>query len=194
MSTVTVGILISVIALIAIWCFRRWLRSQPNFTTQDKIGSWDIFIKLIGGFGIIIGTLFTAWQYLDQRDRELLQRRMEFAQQIYDEKSKVYDEAITSASSLANATKLSAPTTQRYLKTFWELYWGKMVRYESKDVEAAMVRFGNALKAWESTEAKPQGLQRLSLALAKAIKEDLSRTRPSYETLKSDLGLEKVPH
>lgn len=108
----------------------------------------------------------------------MTQRKVEFVQQNYDTKSKVYDEAIKTASSLANATTLNDPNTQQYLKTFWELYWGKMVRHEGPGVEAAMVRFGGALKDWQLTKTKPNELPQLSLSLAKAIQEDLISTRP----------------
>ena len=180
MSIVAVGISVLAIVLIATWRFGHWLRSQTDITTQDKIGSWEIFIKLIGGVGIIIGAIFTVWQYLDQRERELVQRRMEFDQQVYDHKSKVYDEAIMAVSSLANATTLSEPTTQQNLKTFWDLYWGKMVRHENIAVETCMVQLARALKDWEEGGTKPSQLPQLSLSLAHAIRDDLSLTRPSY--------------
>jgi hypothetical protein len=70
MLIIVAGILVLTIALIAACCFGRWLKSQADFTNQDKIGSWDIFIKLIGGVGILIGALFTVWQYTDQRENE----------------------------------------------------------------------------------------------------------------------------
>jgi hypothetical protein len=53
-----------------------------------------------------------------------------------------------------------------------------MVRHESPEVEAAMVRFGEALKDWQLTKTKPDKLPQLSLSLAKAIQDDLISTRP----------------
>ena len=180
MLLIVVGVSLLVIVLIAILFFGRWLRSQTDLTTQDKIGSWDIFVKLTAGVGVIISALFTAWQYLDQREQELVQRRAEFVQQIYDDKRKVYDEAVAVVGSLISAATLSESTTQQYLKTFWELYWGKMVSYETPDVEVAMVQIGRALKNWEMTKKRPSNLGQLSLSLATAVKNDLVNTRPTY--------------
>ena len=58
-----------------------------------------------------------------------------------------------------------------YIKEFWRLYWGPLGMVEGPEVETAMVKFGNALRAWERWELKKP---RESWP---TIREDLARTR-----------------
>lgn len=46
-------------------------------------------------------------------------------------------------------------TTEPFVKAFWALYWGELVMFESRGVEAAMYEFGERLKQVERARRTP---------------------------------------
>jgi hypothetical protein len=90
-----------------------------------------------------------------------------------------YREACNVAASLATAWKRGDPDERKARARFWELYWGELAVVEDKDVEHAMVRYGDALDRWtEPGSDPPPELTRLSLELAHACRDSLKRLQP----------------
>jgi len=57
MDYFTVSVLL-LLAAVAIAIFHRWISSRTDFSRDEVIKSWDVFIKLIAAVVAIIGGLF----------------------------------------------------------------------------------------------------------------------------------------
>lgn len=74
---------------------------------------------------------------------------------------------------LAAAQRLDSPESAEGESKFWQLYFGPLIGVENRQVEAAMVRLGEALKQWKNDAKKPPDLQNRCLALSRAISDQL---------------------
>jgi hypothetical protein len=59
---------------------------------------------------------------------------------------------------------------------FWQLYWSELSVVEDKAVEAAMVRFGNALQAFHRDQRTQVDLQQASIDLAHALRKSIEES------------------
>lgn len=166
-------------ALIPTLLFGTWLRRQP-WDLKEKISAWDPFIKVMAIAGAVIVGLATFDRFLDQREQEFLRREIEMG----NAKAAVFDQAIRSASVIANAQTLSGAQEQEAVATFWRLYWGELVRIEGRQVESAMVRLGNAIQEWHDSGNKPENIQLLTLGLSRACEAELSPLQREVEMLR----------
>jgi hypothetical protein len=87
---------------------------------------------LVAAIGLAVG----AWQYWDSN-------RQQYRKEIWSSQKALYEQAITSASAIANGESLESVTESR--KNFWGLYWGKLAMLESRSVERSMIEFGKIL-------------------------------------------------
>jgi nitrogen-specific signal transduction histidine kinase len=80
----------------------------------------------------------------------------------------MYKEAARLASTIASTTdeKKKAEALDR----FWSLYWGELALVEDARVEAAMVKFGQAL----NSKADAQTVQKLAFNLAHECRNSLA--------------------
>lgn len=97
------------------------------------------------------------------------QARFESRRPFLTRQLELYGEAAGIAARLATSTDGAARTG--YEERFWQLYWGELALVEDAQVEAAMVKLGEAIRA----NAAPEAMQPLSLALAHAIRQSLDR-------------------
>jgi len=70
MDYFTVSVLL-LLAAVAIAIFHRWISSRTDFSRDEVIKSWDVFIKLIAAVVAIIGGLFAILRYTDQQRQAL---------------------------------------------------------------------------------------------------------------------------
>ncbi len=95
-------------------------------------------------------------------------RRIEATRPFLERQLELYGEAARVCAQIAASTANTVATSR-----FWELYWGELALVENKDVEAAMVSFGQALFYMAENRSE---LQHRALELAKACRISLARS------------------
>jgi hypothetical protein len=156
------------LALVPTVIFGVWVTHQ-SWELKDKISAWDPFIKTMAIAGAVVVGLASLERFLDQRQQELAKDMVSRGQNI----DQIFQQAIKTTSSIATAKEIVGPTdVQEAVSSFWKLYWGELARVEGPAVETAMVRFGNALKAWQAEGKKPQEMEQLALQVSYACKSE----------------------
>lgn len=143
--------------------------------------TFDEALKLIGALGALLSFAWGVWVWRDQSKTRLEQaraesesaaesRRVEATKPFLERQLKLYTEASQVAAQIAtsNDAAVVAKSTDR----FWQLYWGELALVENREVEAAMVQYGNALE----NPADRATLRQRSLDLAKACRRSLDRS------------------
>lgn len=178
--------LLLAIALACVASFSFWIRRRNSFTTDEKIKSWEAFIKLLSTLTIVTAGAFAFLKYVDQRSVELLQRQAEFEQERFTEMKKTFDDALVTAGSLANADTLESEEAKVSLRNFEDLYWWKLVQYEGPEIASAMVKFRRELEVWQQPEAKkPEKIKDSLLELAYGVKGQLELQRQRVDKLRN---------
>lgn len=159
-------------------------------------GAWvrkvNRLLPVITGLLAVAGFWFGIIQYLgaekkayDQRqaaeDSRIEQEKTAAATPLWDKQLKLYIEA-TEVAAIIATTK---DPEQRKLaeQRFWVLYWGPLaavedvglMKQDSADIEAAMVRFGEALRK-KSGDGNANDLEQLSLNLAHSVRKSIAPT------------------
>ena len=131
-------------------------------TFEKKVGTVAAIISLAALFFSVIQ--FLKVQTIEAK-KPYLEKKLEWC-----------EEAVETASKIANSSTVTEGDTAR----FQELYWGVMGMIEKDEVTQAMKAFGKGLTSaggFESnkTEEQMRKLRLLSLELAHACREELSR-------------------
>src|SRR5438105_1652049 len=93
---------------------------------------------------------YEAQKYSDQRGDEAANRRREAAKPFLELRQRRYMEAIQAAGVLANPGDHTKAEKAKAEKRFWELYWAELSLVEAPEVEASMMKLGEALEADQS--------------------------------------------
>jgi hypothetical protein len=131
----------------------------------ENLESW---IKILSISGAAIAFGWGVFQFLSVQQLQTETRRIEATRPFLDRQLKLYTEATQAAATLATSKKEAELTTAK--ARFWALYWGELALVEDKRVEAAMVKFGEALTNGSGD------LKVLSLDLAHACRESLAES------------------
>jgi hypothetical protein len=142
-------------------------------------GRLEANLKIIGVVVTLVGFFWGIWTYSDTKRRELARedraaaqlaetRRIEATTTFLEQQLKLYMEASKTAATLA--TSQDETEKQKARNRFWALYWGELTLVESKEVEVAMEKFGDCLRA----NCDRRDLQQKSLSLAKACRASLA--------------------
>jgi hypothetical protein len=163
--------------------FARWLRRRPDLDVEAGVKCWDVYIKLISAFTVIVSGAMLFGKYIDQqqeqheregqlRRAEFLRQKLQFDTERHQRSRLLLDEAKTVAARLANAGPDPAS-----LKRFEELYFAALIGVEQPrgEVEAAMVRFRRRLH--KEGDAEGESLGQLALALSRACETELSQSQ-----------------
>ena len=152
--------------------------------------------KIILALIAVLGFIWGVYKYMDSRERQLERhedalerqaetRRIEATRPYLERQLRLYTEATqvaariaTKGYALGQRDSKASPSASRYhgstfdnaVARFWELYWGELALVEDKEVEKAMVEYGQALRDKAPTEK----LQEKSLALAHACRDSLA--------------------
>ena len=116
----------------------------------------ELNIKTITATIAVLTLLFTAYKFYQVQ-------AIEAAKPYLEKKLEWCEEAVETASYIANSEKPSKEKKQR----FWELYWGVLGMVERDDISKAMIEYGKALEANEKLTQK-------SLDIAHACRKELS--------------------
>lgn len=178
---------ILVVPLVSIAMFARWLRTTSGLSFDEKIKSWDVFVKLVSALTVVASGAVLIGKYVDQREQEgrqqavreeresnlrtaeFLRQRLTFDTERHQRRRKLFDEAKVLAARLANAKAPAAPDVRR----FDELYDADLVGVEQPggDVEKAMVRFRRKLRG--EPGAPNDDIDQLALQLAHACEMEM---------------------
>ena len=104
----------------------------------------------------------------NEADRIAYTRRIEATRFYLDKQLPLLTEATKITVTIA--TSPDGKEIQKATKRFWELYWGELSLVERGGVEAAMVRFGEALNAKKGQDE----LAPLALKLSHACRDELA--------------------
>lgn len=171
----------------AVMLFARWLRGMVSLAFDDKIKSWEVFIKLVSALTVVATGAILMGKYFDQREQatrqqevrsrqesglrtaEFLRQKLTFDTERHQRRRQLFDEAKVIAARLANAASPSPQDVRR----FDELYAADLIGVErvSGDVEAAMVRFRRRLRGEVGAPEGP--FDQLALQLAHACEAEL---------------------
>lgn len=179
-----VAVLLLPVAAVAL--FTRWLRTMVKLSYDEKLRSWDVFVKLVSALTVVASGAVLIGKYFDQREQvarqqelrsaqesslrtaEFLRQKLAFDTERHQRRRKLFDEAKVLAARLANARSPAAQDVRR----FDELYDADLIGVEQLGgpVEAAMVRFRRRLR---DAGASGEQFDQLALQLAHACETEL---------------------
>ena len=188
----TVLFAILTLPVICIAAFAWWMKRRPNLDIEKSVQCWDVFIKLISAFTVIVSGAMLFGKYIDQQDQlqqqrvvqeqkefnlrkaEFLRQKLLFDTERHQRKRTLFDEAKTLAAHIANTN----PPDTESLKRFDELYFGALIGVEKLHgpVESAMVAFRRKLK---EKPAEDESLEQLALRLSTACENELKESEDS---------------
>ena len=160
---------------------------------QDiRIKKWDLLIKGFGAIAVLFSIWFTYHQYrgtvakeeqnradkavkdTEQKEREIQSALRESQKPFLERQLTLYLDASRTAAKLA--TLENGPAKEEARKRFLELYWGELSLVEDKEVESAMVLFGQALTQFEDQQIDRFALQTKSFDLAHSCRKSLEQS------------------
>ncbi|MCX4146914.1 MULTISPECIES: hypothetical protein [Paraburkholderia] len=148
----------------------------------DNFARWaQIAAAISSGGGILIAgvSVGVGIHQFSQTQREAEFARFEEAQKLHEtqaiearrpyleQKLKWCTEAIEKAAAIAADANQAKPETKT---RFWQLYYGVMAMIENKELEKAMVAFGNAMDTGQVKQ-----LQKLSLHISYACRDEMAK-------------------
>lgn len=159
-------------------CFNLPIDTDPVIFTLERMDT-SFIPTALAALGATISFCWGIWTWrVAQRDKldaiareneRLAQtRRVEATRPFLERQLELYSEAARVCAQLA-----SAPDNAQASGRFWELYWGELALVENKDVESAMVSFGQALHYMPEDASE---LKHRALAVAKACRLSLARS------------------
>lgn len=180
-----------IVPIVGIFAFARWLGAKTNLAFDDKIKSWDVFVKLVSALTVVASGAVLIGKYVDQREQadrqqalrettesnlrtaEFLRQKLAFDNELHERRRKLFDEAKKLAAGLANAKAPAAIDVRR----FDELYYADLIGVEQLEgpVEAAMVRFRSKLRG--DADAPKEHIDLLALELARACETEMKASK-----------------
>ena len=184
-SIVLLGILC--LPLFSVAVFLYWIRKKQDITAEIKVKYWEVFIKLISAFTVIVSGAMLFGKYIDQQDsqasarqyevnRELALKEADFLRQKlnYDSERFVRAKVLLGEAKRLSANMASVDSPDdASLTRFDELYYADLIGVEKRagKVEGAMVRYRKKLR--NDAEASDKSLKQLSLELSHAVESEL---------------------
>ena len=188
-------VLVAVLLLpaVCIAAFARWLGTRSTLTFDEKIKSWDVFVKLVSALTVVASGAVLIGKYVDQREQagrqqavqdaresnlrtaEFLRQKLAFDTERHQRRRKLFDEAKVLAARLANTKTPAALDVRR----FDELYDADLIGVEelAGSVEKAMVNFRRKLRG--EPGAPGDELDQLALQLAHACETEIKTSEDS---------------
>ena len=152
-----------------------------------SIKEWEVVIKGVGAVAAIGTVLYGLVEYLDQREHQMTNRKLEIDQKVLENKAlerkskviflkkqfELYFEAVSVVSRLANSNHYE--NRKDDLQRFWQLYWGDLGMVEDPKVEQAMVEVGKILTTKDeyTLADKMSRLKDASLELSHCVSKSL---------------------
>jgi hypothetical protein len=145
---------------------------QLEIETLEKRSPWyRTLVPLFSTLIAVAGFMFGVVKYAQEQARNRETEERAFMKPWLDNQQATYSEALSAATTVANANDSTAKTAAT--EKFWELYQGPMILVETKSVSGAMIRFGNCLGTDQCDRNEMNGRVR---ALATAIAQSMAAT------------------
>lgn len=140
--------------------------------------TWDLIFKTATTGVAVVGALIAVFSYLDAKDREIAVARRESQKPFLQRQLDLYFEATKITSTLATTDRSQDPTGwEKSRNRFWQLYWGELALVEDKQVEQAMIAFGNSLQTVSANPAaQASTLSPLAIDVAHACRDSIARS------------------
>jgi hypothetical protein len=146
-----------------------------------KFERQGVVLRYVAILGAVATFFWGAFQYFHGIDLERAKQRKEqeaatavqkitASKPFLERQLKLFEETTQTAAFIA--TMPDSPERPKKLERFEQLYWGELALVEHGPVEAAMVEFRAGLKA----NATDEELQRLSLGIARACRDELAKS------------------
>ena len=176
--------------IAALTLFARWLGKLTGLGFDEKLKSWDVFIKLVSALTVVGTGAVLIGKYFDQREQlahkeeqraiqesnlrtaEFLRQKLNFDTERHQRRRKLFDEAKVVATRLATSRSPAAADVRR----FEELYGADLIGVEQLEgpVERAMVKFRRKLRGEPGAPDDP--IDQLSLQLGRACETELKKS------------------
>jgi hypothetical protein len=180
-----IGVLFLPIAAVAL--FARWLGTLAGLGFDEKLKSWDVFIKLVSALTVVGTGAVLIGKYFDQREQlahreeqratqesnlrtaEFLRQKLAFDTERHERRRRLFAEAKVVATRLATSKSAIAADVRR----FEELYGADLIGVEQPGgpVEKAMVWFRRKFRG--EPGARPDPIDQLALQLGEACEDEL---------------------
>ena len=148
-------------------------------------------IELVGYMLTLATVIVGVWQFnkgqRELKEREIEQRNFELTKmnnqatietlsKFKELQTKQYIEATSIVSYLTVNENFESQQHKDKLEKFWQLYWVELSAVETREVESAMVKFGNILKEvqdgnFKNFKEKQKELKNSGYEVAQAIKK-----------------------
>ncbi len=136
----------------------------------------EILGQVVQVVSVVIGVVISVlsfnitWQKeAEARRAAALKQEIEAEKPFLILRQQRYQETLQTAGVLANPEQNSAEELQKAEKRFWELYWSELALVEGRDVEKAMIRFGDELRPTMSPTSRQAAAYHLSHALRDSL-------------------------
>ncbi len=141
---------------------------------DESYNLWDIILKIAGALAVTVGIIIGLWQYEATTERQ-------FKEKFWEQQLNLYLEASKAAATLATIPKIEEDPIKKLERDkaqtrFWQLYYGELALIEDKDVEQAMIEFGNCLRQYEIDNCDPHELRGKSLKLASMCRQSIGKS------------------
>jgi hypothetical protein len=178
--------LVAVIVPLAVGVVGYMFVGQPELKDDaTKVAAWGVIVNLLAALGAIIAGIAAYSSYTTTQETERTRRYISEIERDYAPKFAVLERAKTVVGLLVEEKDFMSEAAKTGIREFWGLYYGGLIGVENKEVESAMVSFGGALKEAEKDNSKGDDLADLSLALSKAVVEQVKNLRVELDTKKA---------
>jgi hypothetical protein len=158
-------------------------KSKPLHTVLGQ------FVPLITALVAVAGFIWGVYQYQVQQNKSLEAQKLQSKQELktaerdfmkpwLDNQREIYLQALTAASIVANSD--NPDEVANATEEFWVLYHGKMILFETGDVEKAMIAFGGCIKNACDRARLDTQLHQLASAMAGSMSATAKMTYDEY--------------
>jgi len=163
-------------------CEKLELELAAQRASAPKPSRRQVALQLVPALTALIsiaGFLWGVWLYQGSKDKDRQTAEREFMKPWLESQRSIYTEALNAAALRANGP--DTPARAKAEQDFWQLYHGRMVLVETREVSGAMVQIGNCFDRGDAA-CSVSRRQELTRGLASAMAHSMGVTaRMTYE-------------
>ena len=178
-------------------CEKLELESAAQRGGAPKPSKRQLALQLVPALTALIsvaGFLWGVWLYQGTKEKERQTAEREFMKPWLESQRSIYTEALIAASVRANSP--NAPARAKAEQDFWQLYHGRMVLVETREVSGAMVQMGNCFDRGDelcSLSRRPELTRALASAMAHSMGVTAKMTYEDFARNQFRYSLDPVP-
>jgi hypothetical protein len=163
--------------------FAFWLHRQ-SASFEERTRAWDTVTRFLGALTAVAAGLFGLLQFLEQRDHELRQRRLELDRADYQAAQSVYAGTISAALAIVALDSLNTPAARAAVMKFDSYRYGELIPYLDSETESQMAKFRDQVSQWRDTRSKPANLITWVESLSRTLAEEQKARRSGLDSLR----------